>query len=231
VRTVLDVFLHLDRHLNTLAGDLGGWLYGLLFLIVFCETGLVVTPFLPGDSLLFAVGALATRPGSPINLPLVSLLLCVAAVLGDAVNYSVGSRVGPKIFTSETSRLLNANHLMRAHRFYERYGGKAIFLARFVPIIRTFAPFVAGIGRMSYSRFALYNVTGGIVWVNSFLLAGYVFADLPAVREQFHYVVLAISVLSVVPIGIESVRARREARRGSRKDSARATDRSRSRAQ
>jgi membrane-associated protein len=211
-RKAVDVFLHLDRHLNTLGGDLGGWLYGLLFLIVFCETGLVVTPFLPGDSLLFAVGALATRPGSPINLPLVSLLLCVAAILGDAVNYAAGYRIGRKVFTSETSRLLNRKHLTRAQRFYERYGGKAIFLARFVPIIRTFAPFVAGIGRMSYSRFALYNVTGGIVWVNSFLLAGYFFADLPFVREQFPYIILAISVISVVPIGLEYVRARREAR-------------------
>jgi membrane-associated protein len=211
-RTALDVFLHLDRHLNTLAGDLGGWLYGLLFLVVFCETGLVVTPFLPGDSLLFALGALATKPGSPINLPLASALLCVAAIVGDAVNYGVGARVGPKIFTSGTSRVLNKGHLMRAQRFYGRYGGKAIFLARFVPIIRTFAPFVAGIGGMSYSRFALYNATGGIVWVNAFLLAGYVFADLPVVREQFHYIVLAISVISVMPIGIEYVRARREVR-------------------
>jgi membrane-associated protein len=212
-RKALDVFLHLDRYLNTLGGDLGAWLYGLLFLIVFCETGLVVTPFLPGDSLLFAVGALATRPGSPINLPLVSALLSVAAVLGDAVNYGVGSRVGQKIFTSETSRLLNKTHLMRAHRFYARYGGKAIFLARFVPIIRTFAPFVAGIGRMSYPRFALYNVTGGIVWVNSFLFGGYFFADLPVVREQFHYIILAISVISVMPLGLEYLRARREAKR------------------
>jgi membrane-associated protein len=159
------------------------------------------------------VGALAARPGSPINLPLASVVLCVAAVLGDAVNYAVGHRVGLKVFTSETSRLLNKEHLMRAHRFYERYGGKAIFLARFVPIIRTFAPFVAGIGQMSYARFALYNVTGGIVWVNSFLLAGYFFADLPVVRDQFHYIILAISVISIMPIGIEYVRARREARR------------------
>jgi membrane-associated protein len=212
-RKALDVFLHLDRHLNTLGGDLGGWLYGLLFLVVFCETGLVVTPFLPGDSLLFALGALGARPGSPINLPLASLLLSVAAVLGDAVNYTAGRRVGPKVFTSETSRLLSKEHLIRAQRFYGRYGGKAIFLARFVPIIRTFAPFVAGIGQMSYSRFALYNVTGGIVWVNSFLLAGYFFADLPVVREQFPYIVLAISVISVMPIAIEYVRARREASR------------------
>ena len=212
-RKVLDVFLHLDRHLNTLGADLGGWLYGLLFLILFCETGLIVTPFLPGDSLFFAVGALATKPGSPINLPLVSVLLCVAAVLGDAVNYSAGYRVGPKVFTSETSRLLNKKHLLRAQQFYERYGGKAIFLARFVPIIRTFAPFVAGIGRMSYARFALYNVTGGIVWVNSLLLAGYFFADLPVVKDQFHYIIVAIVVISIMPIGIEYLRARRAARR------------------
>jgi membrane-associated protein len=211
-RRALDVFLHLDRHLNTLGGELGGWLYGLLFVIVFCETGLVVTPFLPGDSLLFAVGALATRPGSPINLPLVSVLLCAAAILGDTVNYGVGYRVGRKVFTSESSRLLDKKHLMRAHRFYERYGGKAIFLARFVPIIRTFAPFVAGIGEMSYSRFILYNVTGGIVWVNSFLLAGYFFADLPFVREQFSYIILAIGVISVLPVGIEYLRSGRKAR-------------------
>lgn len=211
-RRALEVFLHLDRHLNTLGGELGGWLYGLLFVIVFCETGLVVTPFLPGDSLLFAVGALATRPGSPINLPLVSVLLCAAAILGDTVNYGVGYRVGRKVFTSESSRLLDKKHLMRAHQFYERYGGKAIFLARFVPIIRTFAPFVAGIGEMSYSRFILYNVTGGIIWVNSFLLAGYFFADLPFVREQFSYIILAIGVISVLPVGIEYLRSGRKAR-------------------
>jgi membrane-associated protein len=214
LRQALDVFLHLDRHLNTLGENLGGWLYGLLFLIVFCETGLVVAPFLPGDSLLFAVGALATQSASPINLPLVSVLLCVAAVLGDAVNYAAGSRVGRKVFTSETARLFNKEHLMRAHRFYGRYGGKAIFLARFVPIVRTFAPFVAGVGQMSYARFALYNVTGGIVWVNSFLLAGYFFADLPVFRERFHYIILAVIVISVVPVGIEYWRARREAKRG-----------------
>ena len=204
--------IHLDEYLTVLVSNYGTWTYGILCAVLFAETGLVITPFLPGDSLLFAVGALATRPGSPINLPLVSLVLSVAAVLGDAVNYSVGYRVGQKVFTSETARLLNKEHLMRAQRFYERYGGKAIFLARFVPIIRTFAPFVAGIGRMPYSRFALYNVTGGIVWVNAFLLAGYFFADLPVVREQFHYIIVAISVISLMPIGIEYVRARREAR-------------------
>ena len=212
-RKAFDVFLHLDRHLNMLAGNLGAWLYGLLFLIVFCETALVVTPFLPGDSLLFAVGALATRPDSPINLPLVSVLLSVAAILGDAVNYGAGYRLGPTIFASETSRLLNKKHLLRAQRFFGRYGGKAIFLARFVPIICTFAPFVAGIGQMSYIRFSVYNVTGGIVWVNAFLLAGYFFADLPVVRAHFPYIIVPIGAISIRPLGIEYLRARREVRR------------------
>jgi membrane-associated protein len=208
IRKAIDVFLHLDRHLNTWAGDLGGWLYGVLFLVIFCETGLVVMPLLPGDSLLFAVGALASRPDSPINLPLVSILMCAAAILGDAVNYSIGYRVGPKVFKQEGSRLLNRKHLLKAQRFYEKHGGKTIFLARFVPIIRTFAPFVAGIGQMRYSRFALFNVTGGIVWVLSFVLAGYFFAELPVVKERFHYVIVAIILISLVPVVIEFFRAR-----------------------
>jgi membrane-associated protein len=169
----------------------------------------VVTPFLPGDSLLFAVGALAARPDSPINLPLAAVVLILAAVIGDAVNYAIGYRIGPRVFYSETSRLLNKKHLEEAHRFYEKHGGKTIILARFLPIIRTFAPFVAGIGRMSYPRFALYNVTGAIVWVLLFLLTGYAFADLPIVRDRFHYVILAIILLSVVPVVFELIRARR----------------------
>jgi membrane-associated protein len=208
IRKAIDVFLHLDRYLNAWAGDLGGWLYGVLFLVIFCETGLVVMPLLPGDSLLFAVGALASRPDSPINLPLVSVLMCVAAILGDAVNYSIGSRVGPKVFKQEGSRLLNRKHLLKAQRFYEKHGGKTIFLARFVPIIRTFAPFVAGIGQMRYARFAMFNVTGGIVWVLSFVLAGYYFADLPIVKERFHYVIVVFILISVVPVVVEFWRAR-----------------------
>jgi len=207
IRDAIDVFLHLDRHLNAWAGDLGGWLYAVLFLVVFCETGLVVTPLLPGDSLLFAVGALASRPESPIRLPLVALLLCLAAVLGDAVNYAIGSRLGPKVFTQQ-SRLLNRKHLLRAQKFYEKHGGKTILLARFVPIVRTFAPFVAGIGQMSYRRFALFNVTGGVVWVLSFVLAGYWFAELPIVKERFHYVILAIIGISLLPILVEVVKSR-----------------------
>jgi membrane-associated protein len=206
----IDVFLHLDQHLNEWAVTLGPWLYALLFLIVFCETGLVVTPFLPGDSLLFAVGALASLDGSPIGLPQVGLLLIVAAVLGDAANYSIGAYLGPAVFSSERSWLLNKQHLVRTQLFYERHGGKTIFLARFVPIIRTFAPFVAGIGRMRYRYFASYNVTGAISWVLSFLLAGYFFGQLPAVKRNFQFVILGIIGISLIPVVTEFVRARRE---------------------
>jgi membrane-associated protein len=171
----------------------------------------VVTPFLPGDSLLFAVGALASLDGSPIGLPQVAALLIVAAVLGDAVNYSIGAYLGPAVFTSERSRLLNKQHLVRTQRFYERHGGKTIFLARFVPIIRTFAPFVAGIGRMRYGYFATYNVTGAISWVLSFLVAGYFFGQLPAVKRNFQFVILGIIVVSMIPVVTEFVRTRRQA--------------------
>ena len=204
-----DLFFHLDTHLNQWAAVLGPWLYLVLFVIVFCETGLVVTPFLPGDSLLFAVGALAAIDGSPINLPTLVILLCVAAIIGDALNYAIGYRVGPKVFTSETSRWLNKQHLLRAQAFYEKYGGKTIILARFMPIIRTFAPFVAGIGKMRYPRFALFNVVGGIAWVLSFSLAGYWFGNVPFVKRQFHYVILAIIVISLLPPVIEYIRAQR----------------------
>jgi len=206
----VDLFLHLDKHLNAWAVDLGVWTYVLLFLVVFCETGLVVMPLLPGDSLLFAVGALAATPGSPLSLPLVIPLLIVAAVLGDAVNYAIGKAVGPRVFTSEESRWLNKKHLLKTHRFYEKHGGKTIVLARFMPIIRTFAPFVAGIGEMGYAHFALYNVAGGAAWVTGFVLAGYKFADLPVVKERFHLVILAIIGLSVLPIVVEFLRHRND---------------------
>jgi membrane-associated protein len=209
---LLDVFLHLDQHLNEWATTLGPWLYAVLFLIVFCETGLVVTPFLPGDSLLFAVGALASLEGSPIELPQTALLLIVAAVLGDAVNYAIGAYLGPAVFTSDRSRLLNKQHLVRTQLFYERHGGKTIFLARFVPIIRTFAPFVAGIGRMRYRYFATYNVTGAIAWVVVCMGAGALFGEIPIVKENFELVVLGIIAVSLIPVVSELVRARREAR-------------------
>lgn len=206
----IEIFLHLDAHLNEWAAILGPWLYGLLFLILFCETGLVVTPILPGDSLLFAVGALASIEGSSLSLPLLLLLLSAAAIIGDAVNYAIGYRVGPKVFTRTDSRLFNVHHLRRTQDFYERHGGKTIVLARFMPIIRTFAPFVAGIGKMRYPRFALFNASGGIAWVLTFVLGGYLFGNVPAVKRNFHFVIVAIIILSVLPPIIEYLRARRE---------------------
>ena len=210
IKEAIDVFLHLDVHLNDLAGTLGPWLYAVLFVIVFCETGLVVTPFLPGDSLLFAVGALAAADGSPINLPETVVLMCIAAIAGDAVNYAIGFRVGPRVFSSETSRLLNKEHLFRTQRFYEKYGGKTIIIARFMPVVRTFAPFVAGIGQMRYARFASFNVIGGVVWVVAFTMAGFFFGNVPVVKRNFHFVILAIIFISMLPPVIEFLRARRQ---------------------
>jgi membrane-associated protein len=205
-----DIFLHLDVHLNALAASLGPWLYVLLFAIIFCETGLVVTPFLPGDSLLFAIGALASIQGSVISLPVVTALLLAAAVLGDAVNYAAGKYIGPKVFSQDTGIWLNKKHLLAAHNFYEKYGGKTIVLARFIPIIRTFAPFVAGIGRMAYRHFFIYNVTGAVAWVFIFLPAGYFFGSTPVVKKHFHIIIIAIIVISVLPAVYEFVRARLE---------------------
>jgi membrane-associated protein len=196
--------------INDLILRIGPWpTHGALFLIVFAETGLVITPFLPGDSLLFAVGAVAAHPRSPIQLGTIALLLVVAAILGDAVNYLIGFLVGPRVFSREDSWLLNKKHLVRAHEFYEKYGGVTIVLARFIPIVRTFAPFVAGIGKMTYPRFALYNVTGGIAWVLSFLIGGWWFGGLPIVRRYFHLVIVAIIVISVIPGVVEYIQVRR----------------------
>jgi membrane-associated protein len=209
LKQVIDTFIHLSpESVNTLAHQVGPWLYILIFGIIFAETGLVATPFLPGDSLLFALGAVAANPGSPINLGLMCVLLIIAAVVGDAVNYAIGYYVGPKVFHREDSRLLNKQHLLQAHEFYERYGGVTIILARFIPIIRTFAPFVAGIGRMTYHKFALYNVTGGIVWVLLFLLGGWWFGGREIVQKNFKLVILAIIVISVLPAVVEYLRAR-----------------------
>jgi len=206
-RHLIDLLLHLDRHLNTLIQDFGPWTYLILFLIVFCETGLVVTPFLPGDSLLFAVGTFAAT-GS-LDLGLTLGLLSVAAIAGDTVNYAIGYRVGPRVFRGEGSRLFNRDHLDRTHRFYERHGAKTIVIARFVPIVRTFAPFVAGIGQMRYGRFVAYNVAGGLLWIGSLTLGGYAFGNIPVVRKNFSLVVLAIIVLSILPGVIEFVRQRK----------------------
>jgi membrane-associated protein len=201
------------QSMNGLAVEFGAWLYVVLFAIVFAETGLVALPFLPGDSLLFAVGAVAATPDSPINLVATAVLLIVAAVAGDAVNYAIGYYLGPKVFASERSWLLNKKHLNEAQRFYDKYGGKTIVLARFVPIVRTFAPFVAGIGRMNYWRFAVFNVAGGVAWVLMFLLAGWKFGQQEAVQKNFKLVIVAIIVISVLPAVVEVFKARLAARR------------------
>jgi len=202
-------FFHLNDWLKVQAGDLGGWLYLFLFVIIFCETGLVVTPILPGDSLLFAVGALAASADSPLSMPLLFIMLSAAAVIGDAVNYGIGFKLGPKVFRYEQSWFFNKKHLLRAQEFYEKYGSKTIVLARFMPIIRTFAPFVAGIGKMNYGRFALYNVLGGAAWVLICLLGGYFFGRIEWVEKNFEVVVVAIVLISVMPMAVEYYLGRR----------------------
>ena len=206
IRQLLDILLHLDRHLDTIIQQYGVWTYLILFLIIFCETGLVVTPILPGDSLLFAVGTFAAR--GALDLGLLLVLLSVAAVAGDTVNYAIGYRVGPQIFRKEGVRFLDREYLDRTHRFYERHGAKTIVIARFVPIIRTFAPFVAGVGRMSYARFVTYNVAGGVGWIAALVLGGYLFGNISVVRQNFTLVIFAIIVLSILPGVIEFLRQR-----------------------
>lgn len=209
----IDFFLHAERHLEWFIKNYDFWIYALLFAIIFCETGLIVTPFLPGDSLLFAVGALAGK--QLIQVEIVTPLLLVAAIIGDAVNYSIGKWMGPKVFQYESSRFLNKAHLMKAHAFYEKYGGRAIILARFVPIVRTFAPFVAGVGSMTYSKFALYNVSGAFLWVGIFLGGGYYFGGLEVVQKNMKLVILGIIVVSVLPIVWEFAKAWQEKRKSS----------------
>ncbi len=208
-----DILVHLNEYLPKWVGFLGNWTYLLLFVVIFCETGLVVTPILPGDSLLFAVGAVCRVGNSTLSLAIMIPVLIAAAVFGDAVNYAIGRRLGPRVFSSETSRLLNKRHLLYTQSFYEKYGGKTIIIARFVPIVRTFAPFVAGIGQMRYRRFFLFNVVGAVGWVLLLVPAGYFFADLPIVQKQFHLVIFAIIGLSVLPAVIEIWRERRAAAR------------------
>jgi membrane-associated protein len=211
VHWFVDFFLHLDRHLAEVIQAYGTWTYGLLFTIVFLETGLVVTPILPGDSLLFAAGSFAAL--GALDVRLLFVLLSVAAVLGDTVNYAIGHFLGPKVFHYERSRFFNPEHLRKTHRFYEKYGGKTIIIARFVPIVRTFAPFVAGIGAMTYLRFLAYNVIGGVLWVAVCLFAGYFFGNLPIVKKNFSLAIIAIVILSVMPAVVEYVRHRRESKR------------------
>jgi membrane-associated protein len=208
IKDFIDVILHLDTHLVELVSRYGTFSYAILFAIIFCETGLVVTPFLPGDSLLFAVGALSAKDA--FNVYTVAFLLMLAAIIGDSTNYWIGYFVGPKVFRSENSRWFNRAHLDRTNAFYEKYGVKTVIIARFMPIVRTFAPFVAGIGRMYYPRFLFFSVLGSILWIGIFVAAGYLFGNMPVVKNNFTLVVLAIIFLSILPALIEAVRARRE---------------------
>jgi len=207
LHTLIDVVLHLDQHLAAWSAALGPSLYFVLFAVVFCETGLVVTPFLPGDSLLFAVGALSALPGSALSIAPITAVLIVAAILGDTANYKLGHVFGKRAFAGEF-RFVNQRHLERTRDFYDRYGGRAIVIARFAPILRTFAPFVAGVGEMPFRRFIGFNVAGGVAWVSSFCAAGYWFGNIPAVKQRFHLVIIAIIVISLIPAVIEALRAR-----------------------
>jgi membrane-associated protein len=208
IKYLFDLFLHLDKHLSVIIQNYGTWTYLLLFLVIFVETGLVVTPFLPGDSLLFAAGTFASPAlGSSLNVWILWILLCLAAILGDTVNYWIGHFIGPRAFSGEI-RLLKKSYLDRTHEFYEKHGGKTIILARFVPIIRTFAPFVAGVGCMSYGHFIAYNVIGGIAWVTLFTWGGYFFGTLPFVQDNFSLVVLAIILISIMPALVEVIKER-----------------------
>jgi membrane-associated protein len=209
---LVDIFLHLDKHLSVVIQTYGVWTYALLFFVIFLETGFVVTPFLPGDSLLFAAGTFAAA--GAFHLPSLILLLFLAAVLGDTANYWIGHQVGPRVF-SQNVRFLNRKYLDRTHEFYERHGGKTIFLARFIPIIRTFAPFVAGIGAMSYLRFLSYNLFGGLVWTTGLTLAGYFFGNIPLVKHNFSIAIMVIILISVMPMIVEYLRHRARSRSAS----------------
>ena len=204
-KTLIDIFLHLDKNLAMVISQYGVATYGLLFLIIFMETGLVVTPLLPGDSLLFAAGALAVT--SSLNIWVLYFLLLVAAILGDTVNYWIGHFIGPKVFEGE-HKFIKKEYLIRTQRFYDKYGGQAITIGRFVPIVRTFVPFVAGVAKMSYKYFIIYNILGGILWVSLFTWTGYFFGNLPFVKANFHYVVLVIILISITPILYEFVRSK-----------------------
>ncbi len=207
IKFLIDFILHMDVHLAEIIADTGNWTYLILFAVIFMETGLVVTPFLPGDSLLFAAGSLVALEGSTLNIGLLWVLLAIAAVVGDTVNYEIGKFIGPKAFNSK-SRFLKKEYLDRTHAFYEKHGGITIFLARFIPIIRTFAPFVAGIGKMSYWHFISYNFFGGVIWTALFTFGGYFFGNLPFVKENFSFVIFAIIIISALPAIYEVVKSR-----------------------
>jgi len=212
IQYFIDFVMHLDAHLAELAGTYGAWIYGILFLIIFCETGLVATPFLPGDSLLFAAGAVAST--GALNPHLTVLLLICAPLCGDNSNYWIGHFVGPKVFKKEKSIFFNPEYLYRTHRFFERHGGKTVIIARFIPIIRTFTPFVAGIGRMRYIKFLSFSIIGALLWVPTLIYAGYFFGNIPFVKKNFTLVIFAIIVISLIPLVIGAI----QARRGSKKE-------------
>jgi membrane-associated protein len=213
VKKLFDFILHIDRHLAEIIAQYGLWTYALLFLIIFAETGLVVMPLLPGDSLLFAAGAFCAKPETGLNVHLMAGLLFVAAILGDTVNYWIGRKIGPAVFKRDDSIWLRKKHLEKAHTFFEKYGGRAVILARFVPIVRTFVPFIAGVGSMTYPRFMAYNVIGGFIWIYFFTYTGFYFGNLPFVQKNFKIVILAIIILSVLPIVVEFYREWRKSRR------------------
>jgi len=202
----IELFLHLDKSLSSVIQTYGSTTYIILFLVILCETGLVVLPFLPGDSLLFAAGAFAAK--GDMNVATLFMTLCVAAILGDSINYEVGRLIGPRIAQREKSRYVNKEHIAKTHQFYEKYGAKTIIIARFIPIIRTFAPFVAGLGTMSYKKFLQYNVIGGVAWVAICLFAGYLFGNIPLVKQNFTAVIFAIIIVSILPAVIEYIRHR-----------------------
>ena len=205
---LFDFILHIDRHLHQLASEYGLWVYGIVFLIVFCETGLVVLPLLPGDSLLFAAGSLASLPDSQLSPHLLFLGLSIAAILGDTLNYWIGKKIGTKVFASQESRFFKREYLDKTHAFYLKYGAKTIVIARFIPIIRTFAPFVAGVAKMPYRTFIFYNIIGAVIWVGSFVYAGFYFGQLPFVQTNFKLIILAIIILSIMPPVIEYLKHR-----------------------
>jgi membrane-associated protein len=200
----INIILHIDTYLISIIQSFGNWTYLILFITIFCETGLVIIPFLPGDSLVFAAGAFAAR--GDMNLVILLIILCIAAVVGDTVNYEIGKYIGPKILKQDKIKFIKKEHLERTHKFYEKYGGKTIIFARFIPIVRTFAPFVAGIGEMSYKKFISYNIIGGISWICLFLFGGYIFGDIPMVKNNFTSVIYAIIVISALPALFEFLR-------------------------
>lgn len=208
IAQIWDFIAHIDQHLVALTAQYGVWLYAILFLIVFCETGLVVTPFLPGDSLLFAAGAVAASSNGNLNVHIMVGILLIAAIMGDAVNFAIGKYFGTTLFANPNSKIFKQEYLTKTHAFYEKYGGKTIILARFVPIVRTFAPFVAGMGNMNYARFIRYNIIGALAWVLSLTYLGYVFGNLPMVKDNFGKVVVGIIIVSVLPMVVEIVRAK-----------------------